>query len=155
VSEAAALFEEPSPLPRLLCLLFHVGEERYAIKALDVHKVVEPTWVNRLPRLPPAVAGITQHRGRVVTVVDLAAIFGAPPRPFALSTSTRVLVLDKGQRNIGLWVDAVDQIASVRVPAPRSGEATALFQHQGAAVAALSATQVYERLVGAPEEEGR
>lgn len=156
MSEAPAADAPDAPqreIPRVLCLLFHVGDERYALPALDVHKVVEPPWVNRLPRLPPFVAGITQHRGRVLTVVDLATFFGRPPRPFVVTSSTRVLVLDRGQRNLGLWVDAVDQIASMRLPLPREGAPMVVVGQQGAAIAALSATALYERIAAAPGED--
>lgn len=158
MSESAAVREEPGAKDdqepeRALCLLFRVAGERYALRALDVHKVVEPGWINRLPRLPESVVGITQHRGRILTVVDLAAFFGAPLRPLEPTSATRVLVLDKGQRNLGLYVDAVEQIATVRVPpATAGGGALAVFQHQGAAVNALFAPVLLERLLALGED---
>ncbi len=146
--------EEPAPeAARALCLLFRVAEERYALKALDVHKVVEPGWINRLPRLPLSVVGITQHRGRIVTVVDLAAFFGAGRRRLETSSATRILVLDQGQRTLGLYVDAVEQIATVRLPPARGqGALLSVFQHQGAAVNALVAPVLLERILGLGED---
>jgi chemotaxis signal transduction protein len=158
VSEGALEQDEPpakvaKEAERALCLLFRVAGERYALRALDVHKVVEPGWINRLPRLPPSVVGITQHRGRILTVVDLAAFFGAPLRTLEPTSATRVLVLDKGQRNLGLYVDAVEQIATVRVPPARAdGGALSVFQHQGAAVNALFAPVLLERLLALGED---
>lgn len=157
MSEAAEEHERAPPLEseRALCLLFRVGPERYALKALDVHKVVEPGWINRLPRLPKSVVGISQHRGRIVTVVDLAVFFGEAPRRLTANAAARILVLDRGQRNLGLYVDAVEQIATVRLP-PASAEdgPLAVFQHQGAAVNALVAPALLGRILDLGEEAG-
>jgi chemotaxis signal transduction protein len=138
---------------RALCLLFRVAGERYALRALDVYKVVEPGWINRLPRLPTSVVGISQHRGRIVTVVDLAAYFGAGARALEVTSASRILVLDQGQRNLGLFVDAVEQIASVRLPRPRAdGAILSVFQHQGAAVNAVALPRLLERLLALGED---
>lgn len=157
MSEAVARAPEEPPAKdpeRALCLLFRVDTERYALKALDVHKVVEPGWINRLPRLPKSVIGITQHRGRIVTVVDLAAFFGGKARVLTPASAARILVLDRGPRNIGLYVDAVEQIATVRLPTTRFEAAPlAVFQHQGAAVNALSAPALLERILALGGEE--
>jgi chemotaxis signal transduction protein len=101
---------------RTLCLLFHAGGERFAIRAADVQKVTPPGQRSSLPRLPAALPGITQHRGRVVTVVDAAIVLGAPGGHVAGETN-RLLLLERPVRHLGLLVDAVDGIESLRLPA--------------------------------------
>lgn len=142
----------PGAAERALCLMFRGAADAYALPALDVLKVVEPARLNRLPRLPPAVLGITHHRGRIITVVDLASLLGAPRTPPG-GASARVLVLDRGQRNIGLYVDAVDEIVPIRVPAEGRVGVLTVVQHQGRALSALDTERVLERIYGLTREE--
>lgn len=144
--------EEEVPLERALCILFSRGEDRYAVRADEVHKVIEPSWLNRLPRLPPAVVGITQHRGRVVTVVDIALLFGSRAPPRREAAATRLVILERGQRHVGLWVDAVDQIANLRLPPGEGG--MAVINHAGEALCALDAEALVRRVLGLAGEEG-
>ena len=104
----------PLQLERVLCLLFRAGGERIAIRAADVQKVTSPGHLSRLPRMPAALLGITQHRGRVVTVVDAAAMLSAPR--LHVGIESRLLILERPVRHLGLLVDAVDEIESLRLP---------------------------------------
>jgi chemotaxis signal transduction protein len=105
---------------RTLCLLFQAGGERFAIRAADVQKVTPPGQRSHLPRLPGALLGITQHRGRVVTVVDAAAVLGAPGAR-VVADANRLLLLERPVRHLGLLVDAVDEIESLRLPTDLAG----------------------------------
>ena len=103
---------------RALVLLFRAGGERASVRASDVQKVTPVAHVSRLPRLPAVVAGITQHRGRVITVVDAAALLFQATPVFAAGAPTaesRLLILERPVRRIGLLVDGVDEIESVRL----------------------------------------
>ncbi len=99
---------------RVLCLLFRAGGERFAIRAADVQKVTPAGQLSRLPLLPKALLGITQHRGRVVTVVDAAELLSAGHT--SLGPDARLLILERPVRHLGLLVDAVDEIESLRLP---------------------------------------
>lgn len=145
MSEAVDLEQATqAPVERALSLIFHIGGEEYLIEATDVLKVVEVSRLNRLPRLPPTVLGITQHRGRVATVFDLGALLFDRPAvdPRALRSETaRIILLDRGQRNNGLLVEAIDEITSVALGSSRNGPVPALrvVQHRGRALHALQA----------------
>ncbi len=98
---------------RALVLLFRAGGERASIRAADVQKVTPVGHISRLPRLPSVISGITQHRGRIVTVVDAAALlFGTAP---STSPDARLLILERPVRHLALHVDAVDEIEAVRL----------------------------------------
>jgi chemotaxis signal transduction protein len=126
-----------------LCILCRAGDERVAVRTSDVQKVTTIGHVSRLPRLPESVVGITQHRGRVVTVVDAGrALF---PTLAAATTSTRststvderLLILERPARHIGLRVDAVDEIEELTLPRDLpAGPSPALrvVQHRGRAL---------------------
>lgn len=145
-----------TPPERALVLLFRAGGERAAIRAADVQKVTPVAHISRLPRLPDVVLGITQHRGRVVTVVDAAALlFQSSPSsstpPQLLSDEGRVharlLILERPVRHLALRVDAVDEIESVRLSAdlPQAGlVCLKVTQHKGKALQVLDVEKLMD-----------
>jgi len=60
----------------------------------------------RVPRASDAVRGVMNLRGRVVAVVDLAALMGLPSQPLA-ADSGHVLILDQGKRTLGFLIGGV------------------------------------------------
>jgi len=123
-------------------VLFTVGGERCGLPLQAVREVVLPpaTWT-RVPRAPPAVAGVMNLRGRVVLVVRLHALLdGAGP---ADAAAARVLLLDRGRRDLGLLVGTVEGIEPLEKVAPLTGPARpgcrGLGQVNGAPVTVLDA----------------
>lgn len=57
-------------------LTFDLAGERWGIALERVREVVSHAPITRVPFLPPAIVGVTNLRGRVVPVVDLAIKFG-------------------------------------------------------------------------------
>jgi len=58
----------------MLFLLFHLGNERYALQASRVVEVVPLLELKQLPQAPKGVAGIFNYRGCPVPAVDLCAL---------------------------------------------------------------------------------
>lgn len=89
MSELAAKRGAVPAAKKALFLVFHIGQERYALKATEV--------LPRLPLKPIAhaplwVAGIFAHRGALVPVIDLSALtFGNPAQA---RTSTRLVLVN-------------------------------------------------------------
>ena len=135
-----------------LCVLFRSAGERYALKAEDVLKVIGAVRLCRLPRLPKAILGITHLRGRIVTVFDASVLLlGGPVRP--TTDQARVLVFDRGSRNVGLLVDAVDEIQTLKLQGrPVEGiPSLAVVQHQGQAIHAIDADRLLDALLQTAE----
>jgi chemotaxis signal transduction protein len=130
-----------SSTDRVLSVVFRLGSETYVLPAADVIKIIETKRINRLPRLPEPILGITQHRGRVVTVVDLHAVLFGPSASGGVDRPVpkHVLLLDRGQRNAGIIADVIEEIAPVRLGGSRPGpvEALKIVQHRGRAVSAI------------------
>lgn len=149
---------------RALVLLFRAGGERASVRAADVQKVTPVGHISRLPRLPSVVSGITQHRGRVVTVVDAAALlFGAPPARVgpsssagssspssgALASERRLLILERPVRHLALLVDAVDEIEAVRLSADLPATdlpCLRVTQHKGRALQVVDVERLMEAI---------
>jgi chemotaxis-related protein WspB len=96
----------------MLCLLFQLGDERYAIKAAEVREVLPTLAVRSIPHAPDGIAGIVDYRGTSLPVVDLAQLVlsrAASPR-----LSTRLIVAGVGSgeqsRLLGLVAERVTEV---------------------------------------------
>jgi len=75
----------------MLCLLFQIGNERYALEAGHAVEVIPFLNLRRIPQAPRGVAGIFNYRGRPVPAVDLCELtLGQPARE---RLSTRIIVV--------------------------------------------------------------
>ena len=95
---------------QLLCV--RVGEQEFA---LDIRAIREIRgWISStpLPHAPAYVKGMINLRGSVLAIIDLAERLGLPGTT-ANATSV-VVVIESGNRVIGLLVDAVSDIITVK-----------------------------------------
>ena len=96
-------------------LVFEAGGEKLAIEVLRVREITGQSPVSRVPGAAAFVRGVTNLRGKVIPVVDLALRLGLPPRP---STPRTALVICEaslaGERLVvALLVDGVDDVAEL------------------------------------------
>ncbi|HEY7724887.1 MAG TPA: chemotaxis protein CheW [Anaeromyxobacteraceae bacterium] len=100
-------------------VLFRAGGERFGLPLEAVREVVipQPPFA-RVPRAGAAVRGAMNLRGRVVAVVDLAALVGVGAEPLAGGRG-QVLVLDRDRRALGLLVG---QVIGVEALGPERAE---------------------------------
>ncbi|MBX7099622.1 MAG: chemotaxis protein CheW [Myxococcaceae bacterium] len=88
-------------------VLFRLRGERFAVPLSAVREVVPaPTGYTRVPRAPATIRGVMNLRGRVVTVLDTAALLELPGE----GAGTQVLLLDAHRGGMGLLVGQVDGI---------------------------------------------
>lgn len=55
-----------------LHLLFHLGDDRYALAASEVVEVLPLRRLKQVPEMPDWVAGLLAHRGKMIPVLDLS-----------------------------------------------------------------------------------
>jgi purine-binding chemotaxis protein CheW len=98
-------------------VVFRVASERFALPLEAVREVVlpQPPFA-RVPRVSEAVRGVMNLRGRVMAVVDLAALMGLPAQPLGEGVG-QVLILDQGKRAIGFLIGAVLGVEPLEPPA--------------------------------------
>lgn len=90
--------------PRSLVVV-RLGGCRYALPLAGVAEVGRPPGLTRVPGLPGWVAGVANWRGRVLAVLDLRPLLGAPA--LDLDRRGRVVVLTHEGVSVGLLVEAV------------------------------------------------
>ncbi|HYO54971.1 chemotaxis protein CheW [Archangium sp.] len=102
-------------------VIFRVEKERYGLPLAAVKEVVvPPERFTRVPRAPAAVTGVMNLRGRVVTVVELRQLLGLPDGP---TPPGRVVLLERGRRDLGLLVTDVDGLEAVERVSTAPGKA--------------------------------
>ena len=102
---------------------FVVGDIAYAVPIAAVREIVNPVPLAELPHAPAAVAGVADHRGEIVPVIDLRVRFGLAP--LGDPRKGKWILIEVEGRSVGLAVDRVTEVfgkgASEIKPAPALG----------------------------------
>lgn len=93
-------------------LTFFTADEEYAINIVKVQEIVKYEAVTTVPNTPPWIKGVTNLRGSVVPVVDLAVKFGlAASRISKFSCIIIAEVMFQGEKlTMGVLADSVSQV---------------------------------------------
>ncbi|QXE92087.1 chemotaxis protein CheW [Geomonas subterranea] len=95
------------------CLEFLLSGERYAIELPYVAATLPLTDFTPLFCAPPFVLGVTNLRGRIISIVDLRRFFELPA--LGLSDLNRVIVVSGDEMEFGVLADRI--VGTTSVPA--------------------------------------
>ncbi|WP_302172949.1 chemotaxis protein CheW [uncultured Hydrogenophaga sp.] len=91
---------------------FTVDGQEYAVDIADVQEIVQmPSRVTTLHNVPPHVLGLMSLRRRLLPLVSLRALFGLTP--VAADEQQRIVVVGRGDTQIGLVTDTVKEVLGV------------------------------------------
>jgi len=76
----------------MLFVLFHLGQERFALDAQRVAEIVPLLALKKLAQAPRGVAGMFMYRGRPVPALDLCEL--TLSRPAVEHLSTRIIIVN-------------------------------------------------------------
>jgi purine-binding chemotaxis protein CheW len=93
---------------------FQLDREEFGLPVESVREVLRVGEVTRVPQAPPHIRGVTNVRGSILPVVEIRTRIGLPP--LDPGPRARIVVLEIGDRAIGLLVDRVTRVAKVRAP---------------------------------------
>ena len=154
-----------SAVERVPLVLFALGDDLFAADVQEVDRVLRPRALVAVPRLPHWVAGMLEHAGRALPVIDLRARFELPPAPSG--AEPRILVIGGADGRIGVLVDRVAEVAAVDVadidPSPalfrglRREYVRGIVRRDGRLILLLHGARLLtatERLALAPAEQG-
>ncbi|GKX39160.1 chemotaxis protein CheW [Pectobacterium versatile] len=101
-------------------LIFTLGDEEYGVDILKVQEIRGYDQVTRIANTPSFIKGVTNLRGVIVPIVDLRIKFAKQDVEY--NDNTVVIVLNLGQRVVGIVVDGVSDVLSLTTdqirPAP-------------------------------------
>lgn len=88
-----------------------IGGQLFGIPVLDVHDVLGPQRITRIPLAPPEVAGSLNLRGRIVTALDVRLRLGLPPR--GVNDPSMSAVVEYRGEFYSLMVDSVGEVLTL------------------------------------------
>jgi purine-binding chemotaxis protein CheW len=90
---------------------FYVDNLYLGIEVEQVQEVIRHQKMTFVPLAPPAIAGLINLRGQIVTALDLRCQLGLPPR-HAETLPMNVVVQD-GENAVSLLVDRIGDVVEV------------------------------------------
>jgi len=141
-STAKDLEEALMAEPELRLVGFHVANQVFAVPIMMVQEVLRAVPVTQLPGAPDFLAGVTNLRGRVTPLVDLARMLGISADDG--ETDNFLIVCRINDMQIGLQVRAIDTMHR----APQKDIEWGLEVHMGVAADLLAGLlKVDDRLI--------
>ena len=89
-------------------LIFMAGHLKLGVVAEYVVEILNNQIITYLPMLPDFIRGIINMRGQMIPILDIRARLGLPSQADSL-----VVVINLGDIQLGILVDAVDQMLDI------------------------------------------
>ncbi len=89
-------------------LTFTLAGQLFGVSVLQVNDVLGPQKITRTPQSPPAVAGVMNLRGRIVTAIDVRRCLNQPER--GKDQSHMSVVVDRNGELFSLMIDSVGDV---------------------------------------------
>ena len=89
-------------------LIFMAGHLKLGVVAEDVVEILNNQLITYLPMVPNFIRGIINMRGQMIPILDIRVRLGMPPEEDSL-----VVVINTGDVQLGILVDAVDQMLDI------------------------------------------
>ncbi len=108
-------------------LTFKVGGELFGTEIDNINEIIEYSDMTRVPLTPPHIRGVSNLRGNVVPIIDLAVRLGKEAGETTKRTCIIIVEMeDEGETmDIGFVVDEVDEVLDIHEdaiePAPQFG----------------------------------
>jgi len=92
-------------------LEFGLSDEVYAIETRYIKEVIDLEGVVELPSVPSFVMGIFNHRGSIVSVIDLRVIFNIARKQ--AEGTTKVIVLSSEDMEFAIYADSIGMVRTI------------------------------------------
>ncbi len=93
---------------------FRLRDEEIGVDVGSVREITRVGDITHIPEAPSFIRGVTNLRGQIIAVIDLARQFGFPPRD-ELSDSARIVVTEVKGQTVGMLVDEVPEVLKIPV----------------------------------------
>ena len=90
-------------------LIFMAGHLKLGVVAEDVVEILNNQLITYLPMVPDFIRGIINMRGQMIPILDIRARLGMDPK----EDDSLVVVINLGDVQLGILVDAVDQMLDI------------------------------------------
>lgn len=90
---------------------FVLGDELYGVDIHDVSEVVRLGDVTKIPRAPGLVAGVTNLRGEIMSVLDIHNLLGL--KSGKVTGESRLIITEIDGEKVGILVDGIGEALDV------------------------------------------
>lgn len=104
--------DSPTATEELQFATFYVGDLLLGVDIRLVQEINRQVDITPVPNAPQHVRGVINLRGDVATVIDLRTVLGLPQAEEG--RDSRNLIVHSQEEAIGLWVDRISDILTVR-----------------------------------------
>jgi purine-binding chemotaxis protein CheW len=91
---------------------FRLRDEEYGVDIASVREITRVVDISHIPESPSFIEGVTNLRGQIIPVVDLAKQFGLAPQE-KLPESARIVVTEVKGQTVGMIVDEVPEVIKI------------------------------------------
>jgi len=109
-------------------IVFRLRDEEFAIEICKAKEVIRVGEIVHIPDAPAPVYGMTNLRGQIIAVIDLADQFGLSPQP-DIPPSARIVITEVKGQTVGILVDEVSEL--FKIPAENIKPAPDVVQTEG------------------------
>ncbi|PYZ93125.1 chemotaxis protein CheW [Salipaludibacillus keqinensis] len=92
-------------------IVFQLKDEDYGVEVAQVRSIERVQHITRVPSTPDFVEGVINLRGVVTPIIDLRKRFAI--QGLDHSETTRVIIVTVGQMDVGLVVDAANDVLDI------------------------------------------
>lgn len=92
-------------------IVFRLKDEEYGVEVNQVKSIEKLEHITRVPRTPKFVKGVINLRGVVTPIIDLRNRFELEESVH--SESTRIIIVAVGELEVGLIVDAANDVIDI------------------------------------------
>ena len=89
-------------------LTFTLDEQSYGVPIEEVREIIQMVEITPVPQTSPAVIGVINMRGRILSVVDLRVKFNLETADYTKQSC--ILVMEVEDEYIGAVVDSVEEV---------------------------------------------
>ena len=144
-----------------MALTFELQDEMFAVDVRNVHEVIDPLPITRVPNADPFAPGLINARGTVVAVLDLRHRLGMPAHD--RTQDTRFVVLEtaigEDRTKFAIVADRVHEVVEISASAIQAAPdlsmnwppefITGIAQHNGGLLTLLDASIVFQPEISA------
>ncbi len=87
---------------------FVVADLTFGIEITQIHQILKPQEIFKVPNTPPFIEGLLNLRGRILTVFNLRKRFSLPDKEN--DESTKIIIVAMEEFLLGFIVDSVTEI---------------------------------------------
>lgn len=86
------------------CIDFMLAQDHFGLPLWQIREILPAGRIFPVPLAPATIRGLANHRGKVITLIDVARVFNRPLPPVPMPEDRLAIVLAPPYEHLGLYV---------------------------------------------------